>query len=148
MRSSHVEFLAGIRAELPILLGVIPLGTIVGVLARSAGLSAGPTLAMSAIVFSGAAQLVAVQLMATGTPGAAIVLTAGVVNLRHLLYSASMAPHFRHLGLLRQGLLAYLLADEAYAVAISHYQHSTSPSKHWYFLGAGLVLWILRTLMS
>jgi 4-azaleucine resistance transporter AzlC len=142
--SRRSEFFAGVRAELPILLGVIPFGMIYGVLALSAGLPANLAQAMSSVVFAGSAQFVAAQLIGTGTPGIVVVLTTFVVNLRHILYSASVAPHLKHLHPRWKCLLAYLLTDEAYAVVITHYNR-TSASKplngHWYFLGAGVALW-------
>jgi predicted branched-subunit amino acid permease len=78
-----------------------------------------------------------------------IVLTAAIVNLRHALYSASVAPYLQKLQPAWKWLLAYLLTDEAYAVSIGHYQNPNSAladggaagNKHWYFLGAGLALW-------
>ncbi len=64
------------------------------------------------------------------------------MNLRHALYSASVAPHLKHLGPAWKALLAYLLTDEAYAVVIMHYNKPGDASRrHWYFLGAGLTLW-------
>lgn len=144
----RAEFFSGIKAELPILLGVLPFGLIYGALALQAGIPAAPALAMSSIVLAGSAQFVATQLFGAGAPGAIILLTTFVVNLRHVLYSASIAPHVEPLRPLWKSLLAYLLTDEAYAVSITHY--ATGPSdqgiggsghKHWYFLGAGLALW-------
>jgi predicted branched-subunit amino acid permease len=68
-----------------------------------------------------------------------------VVNLRHALYSASLATHLKHLGVRWKGLLAYLLTDEAYAVIASRISRDgagpVSPHRHWYFLGAGFTLW-------
>jgi len=138
----RAEFLAGIRAELPILLGVTPFGMIYGALAMSAGLPPDAAMAMSSILFAGSAQFVVTQLVATGTPGLVIVLTAAVVNLRHMLYSASVAPYLRRLGPAWKGLLAYLLTDEAYAVGIIRYRRGPENGHgHWHLLGAGLALW-------
>jgi 4-azaleucine resistance transporter AzlC len=143
MFTPQSEFVSGVRAELPILLGVIPFGLIYGALAVGAGLPPIIALAMSSIVFAGSAQFIGAQLIGAGTPGLVIVLTTFVVNLRHLLYSASVAPHTKHLSPLWKWLLAYLLTDEAYAVTITHYNENSDPTyKHWYFLGAGLALWI------
>jgi 4-azaleucine resistance transporter AzlC len=135
-----------VRAEIPILLGVIPFGMIYGVLARAAGIPPAAAQAMSAIVFAGSAQFVSAQLFGAGVPGLIIVLTASVVNLRHALYSASVQPYVRHLRPVWRWLLAYLLTDEAYAVTITHYsQNSVGDARrantHWFFLGAGLALW-------
>jgi 4-azaleucine resistance transporter AzlC len=140
------EFIAGVRAEIPILLGVIPFGMIYGVLARAAGIPPAAAQAMSAIVFAGSAQFVSAQLFGAGAPGLIIVLTASIVNLRHALYSASVQPYVRHLRPVWRWLLAYLLTDEAYAVTITHYSQNSvaeahRSNTHWFFLGAGLALW-------
>jgi 4-azaleucine resistance transporter AzlC len=137
------QFFSGARAELPILLGVAPFGMIYGILALGAGLSPLAAQAMSAIVFAGSAQFMLVQLVGMGTPALVMVLTGFVINLRHALYSASISPHTLALNPVWKGLLSYLLTDEAYAVAILHYDADSAPTnKHWYFFGAGLTLWI------
>ena len=119
--SPRSEFIGGVKGVAPILLGVIPFGMIYGVLAIGAGLSASAAQAMSAIVFAGSAQFVGAQLFKVGTPGVVLVLTTMIVNLRHVLYSASLAPYLKHLSWKWKALLAYLLTDEAYAVAIIRY---------------------------
>jgi 4-azaleucine resistance transporter AzlC len=136
------EFLAGVRAQLPILLGVAPFGMIYGVLAMGAGLPSSAAQAMSSVVFAGSSQFIGANLFAASAPFLVIVVTTFVVNLRHALYSASVAPHVKHLRRPWKWLLAYLLTDEAYAVAIIHYNRpSEETNRHWYFLGAGLTLW-------
>jgi len=65
-----------------------------------------------------------------------------VVNLRHALYSASIAPYLQNLPNRWKFVLAYLLTDEAYAVTINHYQQGDGlRNKHWFYLGSGLTLW-------
>jgi 4-azaleucine resistance transporter AzlC len=136
------EFWLGVREELPILLGVVPFGMIYGILALSAGLSPLDAQAMSSVVFAGSAQFMTAKLVSAATPGLVILLTGFVVNLRHALYSASIAPYTRHLPLRWKAALAYLLTDEAYAVSIVHYQREGEIThKHWHLLGAGLALW-------
>ena len=136
------EFWSGVRDEAPILLGVAPFGLLFGALAISAHLSSLAAQAMSSIIFAGSAQFIAAQLVGTGSSGLVILMVVFVVNLRHALYSASVAPHVRQLGTGWKLLLAYLLTDEAYAVTITHYnREGDSPDRHWYFLGAGLTLW-------
>lgn len=133
---------AGIRAESPILVGVFPFGLIYGALARNAGLAPLPAQMMSSIVFAGSSQFVAAKLIQAAAPGLVIVLTIAVVNLRHMLYSASVAEHVRDLPLRWKILLSYLLTDEAYAAAIVHYEtEGVKPDSHWFFLGAGFALW-------
>jgi len=110
-----------------------------------AGLTVGSAMAMSSIVFAGSAQFIGVELIRTGVPGIVIVFTTFIVNLRHMLYSASIAPHLERLNMRWKWLLAYLLTDEAYAVTIIRYNHEAaageSATKHWYLLGAGLAMW-------
>lgn len=145
------EFLGGIQAELPILVGVIPFGMIYGALARSAGMPPGAAQAMSAVVFAGSSQFIMAQLWGQSTPIFVVLVTVLVVNLRHGLYSASIAPYVKHLSYAWKMLLSYLLTDEAYAVSIIRYQkveensggkHAIQTGKqHYFFLGAGLALW-------
>ncbi len=142
---SRSEFLAGFRAQLPILLGVAPFGMIYGVLARGAGLPAPVAQAMSSVVFAGSSQFIGASLFASSAPFVVIVLTTFVVNLRHALYSASFAPYVAYLPMRWKLLIAYLLTDEAYAVAIVRYRHPAEAGKgdarHFYYLGTALALW-------
>jgi len=136
------EFISGVKAELPLMIGVLPFGMIYGILAISVGLPPSVAQAMSAIIFAGSSQFISAQLFALSVPGIINVLTIGVVNLRHALYSASIAPYLQKLPNRWKWLLAYLLTDEAYAVSIIHYQQEGDlRNKHWYFLGSGLTLW-------
>jgi len=142
MKDNQKSFWAGVRAELPLLIGVAPFGMIYGVLAISAGLMPAPAQLMSSIIFAGSAQFITAQLIGEAVPGLVIVLTIAVVNLRHMLYSASVAPYLRALPMRWKVLLSYLLTDEAYAVTILNYEKDdTNSSGHWFFLGAGLTLW-------
>jgi len=128
---------------LPILLGGAPFGMIYGILALGAGLTPLAAQAMWAIFFAGSSQFMLIQLVGMGTPALVMILTGFVINLRHALYSASMAPHTLGLNPIWKGVLSYLLTDEAYAVSVLHYNKagSVQGNKHWYFFGAGLTLW-------
>ncbi|ENO86519.1 AzlC family ABC transporter permease [Thauera linaloolentis] len=145
-KTAASEFLAGCRDEAPLLLGAVPFGMIYGIAALAAGVPAWIAQLASAVVFAGAAQLVIVQMLAAGAGALPIALTSGLLNLRHMLYSASMAEYVRHLPRRWRLLLAYLLTDEAYAVAVLRYQRREDAAppadlRHWYFLGAGFTLW-------
>ncbi len=138
------EFLAGCRDEAPLQLGVIPFGMLYGIGALAVGMPVWLAQLTSMLVFAGAAQLVIVQMLAAAAGALPIGLTAVLLNLRHMLYSASVAEHVRHLPRRWRVLLAYLLTDEAYAVAILRYARPAGPGpdlRHWYFLGCGLTLW-------
>ncbi len=138
------EILNGIKAEIPITLGVLPFGIIYGVIAIAAGLSPAQAQAMSAIVFAGSAQFIGAELMGVGTPMTVLWLTTFVVNLRHVLYSTQLGPDLQHLPRRWRFLLAYLLTDEAYAPTAVHYANPAISIiyKHFYFLGAGMTLWV------
>lgn len=149
MSSRLAEFRSGVRAELPILIGVAPFGMIYGVLALQAGIPPAQAQAMSAVVFAGSAQIVLTQLARLDAPALVMILTVGVINLRHALYSASVAPYVQRLRPVWKLLLSYLLTDEAYVVTILHYERTQAnqaasaddDQRHWFYLGAGLALW-------
>lgn len=145
MRSSRwTNFLAGVRAEFPLLVGVFPFGLIYGALAMGAGLSPVVGQAMSSVVFAGSSQFIATQLLKDNWPALVVVATIAVVNLRHLLYSASIAPYLSNLSGRWKILLAYLLTDEAYAPAIVRFEQlGVTPNGHWFLFGAGLALWTI-----
>lgn len=141
--SARSEFFAGARAEIPLLVGVVPFGLIYGALAVQLGVPAAPALGMSAIIFAGSAQFVALPLLAAAVPAAVTILTVFVINLRHALYSANIAPYLASLPLRWKALLAYLMTDEAYVVVSTHFQAGADARfRHWYFLGAGAALWV------
>lgn len=138
----HAELIGGIRAELPLLLGVVPFGLMFGVLGLAAGLPAWAVVAMSIIVFGGASQVVFAQLWAAQVPPAVICTTVGVVNLRHALYSASVADWLEDLPMRWKLLLAYLLTDEAYAAALGRFRDGPpGDCRHWFLFGTGITLW-------
>lgn len=142
MNEQMRNFWAGVRAELPLLIGVFPFGMIYGALALGAGISSAASQMMSSIVFAGSSQFITTQLVSESAPGFVIVLTIAVVNLRHMLYSASLAPYLAPLSTRWKVLLSYLLTDEAYAPTIIKYESDgMRPHSHWFLFGAGLALW-------
>jgi len=144
MPTPRSEFFGGVRAALPLLAGDLPVGLIYGVQGAAAHVPPSITIAMSSIVFAGSAQLIAVSQLGAvpPVPYPIMILTTFVVNLRHMLYSASMGPHLRHLSRGWKWLLAYLLTDETFAASIGRYQTSDDVTyKHWFYLGVGLTLW-------
>jgi 4-azaleucine resistance transporter AzlC len=137
------EFINGIRDTFPMELGGIPFAIIFGALAIDAGLSAGGAMGLSLFVFAGSAQFIGVGLVEQGAALGVIVLTTFVVNLRHVLYSASLAPYMKYLPQRWLLPLAFWLTDETYAVVIRRYQHDdASPYKHWYHLGSSVFMYI------
>jgi predicted branched-subunit amino acid permease len=97
---------------------------------------------LSSILFGGASQIVFVQLWAAAVPALIVGGSVCVINLRHVLYSASVAAYLRPLPLRWRILLGYLLTDEAYAISIKRFRHEPpGPNQHFHLLGSGLLLW-------
>jgi 4-azaleucine resistance transporter AzlC len=115
---------SGFRQALPIILGYLPIGFAYGVLAQESGLATAEIILMSLVVYAGSSQFIAVSLLGMGTPPVTIILTTFLVNLRHLLLSASLVPYLRHFGRPLLAFISYQLTDETFAVASTHYsQH-------------------------
>lgn len=128
---------------LPACVGLIPFGLVCGVGAASAGADWIAALGMSGIIFSGAAQILASQLLAAGAPLLVIVLTCFVAGLRFLMYSAAMAPHFKPLPSRWQQGLAFLMTDQVFAAAVRRFDSAAPPREAGlYFFGAGFALWL------
>ena len=130
----------GALALAPLLIGVVPFGVIYGAVALRGGLPPAAAMAMSSVVFAGSAQFLLAQLAGAGAPGLVMIASVGLVNLRHALYSASVAPSLSHLPRRWKAILAYLLTDEAYAAAVARLGKG-GEHRHWFLLGAGLALW-------
>jgi 4-azaleucine resistance transporter AzlC len=114
-------FLRSVQQTLPVILGYLPVGFAYGVLAQKSGLSAANTMLMSLIVFAGSAQLIAVGLLAAGIGPASVIITTFVVNLRHLLMSAALAPYLRSWTRWQQAVFAFQLTDETFALHSSRF---------------------------
>ncbi|MFZ0493902.1 MAG: AzlC family ABC transporter permease [Acidimicrobiia bacterium] len=128
----------------PILLGIVPFGLIAGISAVSVGLTPIHGVGMSIMVFAGASQLAALQLIGTSAPFLVVAATALVINARFVMYSASLAPHFQEASTGRKALLAYLLTDQAYAFSIRRCSErdETMLTRLSYYLGAAAILWV------
>lgn len=137
------EFVAGMRAILPLLIGSVPFAIIFGAVAVASGISPLTAAAMSAIVFAGSAQFVGIGMVTAGASTWVIVLTTLIVNLRHVLYAATLAPHLKHLSQRWLFPLGFLLTDESFVVAIQRYNRDDgSPLKHWYHFGTAASLYV------
>ncbi len=136
------DFRAGFVEMLPACLGLMPFGIVCGVGAAAAGAHWLAAIGMSAIIFSGAAQIVAGQLLAADAPLLVIVLTTFVLGLRFLMYSAAMAPYLKPLPARWQNALAFLITDQAFAAAVRRFDRATDRhAAALHFAGAGFALW-------
>jgi 4-azaleucine resistance transporter AzlC len=119
---------------------ILAYGAVWGGLARQTGLSLGEIVAMCLLVSAGTAQFVALPMLATGAPAALLVATTYVVNLRHYLMAASLAPHFRHLPRPVLAGLAHLVTDETYA--LTQARLARGPAGPAYFAGCGATVYL------
>ena len=146
------NFIAGSRDTIPMLVGAAPFGVIYGSLAAGSQMSAWQGQMMSLSVFAGSSQFIALGLTA-GHAGILLILLATlIVNLRHMLYAASLLPHVAHLPARWRWSLGFLLTDETFAVMNRFYRQAHDPALgHWYFLGSGISMylnWQLWTLIG
>jgi 4-azaleucine resistance transporter AzlC len=131
-RSAPSQARDGIVASLALVPSVFVYGTVFGGLAVQAGLRSIEVLGMSLLVFAGASQFVAVPMIAAGTSPLAIVLTTYVVNMRHYLMAATLAPAFSTFPRAWLALVAHGINDESFAVAVAR----QNPPDPWFFIGS------------
>ena len=145
----------GLRDVAPILLGVAPFALVAGATAVDAGLSPLQAVGLSVVVFAGASQLAAIGLLGDNAELVVVFATGVVINLRMLMYSASIAPHFRAFRSRWKAACSYLLTDQAYALSVTRYSGSGSDSgvdadrdldaggRLRYYFAVGGALWVV-----
>jgi 4-azaleucine resistance transporter AzlC len=109
----------GVVATLALVPSVFVYGTVFGGLAVQAGLRTSEIWGMSVLVFAGASQFVAVPMLSAGASPLAIVVTTYVINMRHYLMAATLAPSFRDFPRGWLALVAHLINDESFAIAVA-----------------------------
>jgi 4-azaleucine resistance transporter AzlC len=135
------DFRRGVLDTLPVLLGVVPFGVTFGIVGLTVGLTPFETVFMSLAVFAGAAQFISATMIGMGIVDfTLIVFTTLLINLRHLLMGASLAPYVTRLPLVRQALLAFLMVDESYAITIDRIARHGYSERHQ--LGASAALFV------
>ena len=137
------DILVGVRDVSPLLLGIVPFGLVAGIAAVEVGFTLLQAVGLSVIVFAGASQLAALELLGENAPIAVVIGTAVVINLRMVMYSASIAPHFARYGARIRAALAYVLTDQAYALSVAEFAENDDRSRWKYYLGAAGSLWII-----
>jgi 4-azaleucine resistance transporter AzlC len=119
---------------------ILAYGAVWGGLARQVGLSQGELVAMCLLVTAGTAQFVALPMLRAGDPAWLLVVTAYIVNLRHYLMAASLAPYFAHLSRWRLAVLAHGVTDEAYALTLARF--ARRPPHAAYFAGCAATTYL------
>jgi 4-azaleucine resistance transporter AzlC len=132
-KEPSLTFLQGIKDCVPTLLGYVGIGFAAGIVANAAGLSIAESGLLAALVYAGAAQFIFCAMLMSLSPATAIVLTTFVVNLRHFLMSASMAPHFASYPLWKNIGIGALLTDETFGVASTQLARGLPVNDRWMY---------------
>lgn len=141
-------FVHGIRIVAPLTLATATWGVVTGVAMVKVGLTTAQAIGMSLLVFSGSAQLASLPLIAAAAPIWVVLLTAFVINLRFVIFSAGLQPFFRRLALRKRLLLAYFIIDFSFAMFLSRFSDTSDDERGtteqiWFFLGMAAYSWII-----
>ncbi len=142
----------GALETLPLVIAAFPFGIVFGALAHTTGLGFATTLGMSAIVFAGSSQFIAVTLIAAATALPVVVMTVFIVNLRQILYSANLMHQVESWPQPVRAVLAFWLTDETFAVVSDRInRHPGEPLLRWFYLGSALFMysfWQISTVLG
>lgn len=145
------HFRRGVLDSLPLFLAIIPFGIIWGAVAAAAGLTLFQTIVMSVTVLGGASQIASVEMFRAEAPILVAILAGAAVNLRFLLYSASLAPYWRGAPFGLQAGAAYMLFDQPYGLSVVRYPKApqeTPRERIAYFLGSGVAVTLVWHVVS
>jgi len=117
---NYDQFRGGMKAALPIVLGYLPVGVAFGLLARNAGLTPSEVGLMSLLVYAGASQFLAIEMIFKGMTWLPIVVATFFINLRHFLMSSNLSLYFGNTRFPFLGFLSAQLTDESFGVAVSN----------------------------
>jgi 4-azaleucine resistance transporter AzlC len=137
--SARSRFWRGIELGSPIFLGYVPVGMAFGILARTLGFSTFEAVVCSATALAGAGQFIALAVMGTGASVAAVLVATTIVNLRYVLFAATLSPYLRGVSVPKQSAIAFTLTDETFAVNIA--EHRLGLSSPASMIGVGFIAW-------
>ena len=144
MYTKFNTFLKGTIDILPLMIPVVPFGIIFGAIGIELGFGPYLTYATSIIIFSGASQIVILQLFSAGASPLVAITSSSVVSTRHLLYGAVINQYLNNLSISWKITLSYLLTDQAFAVSNEYFKkNNDNKFKHYYLVGSGFTLWLI-----
>ena len=141
MSGKKREFFRGARSGVPLMIGVIPFGLVLGLAAREAGLTTVQSVFFSTALLGGTAQLASVQLYGAQASAVVVIATAIIINLRYSMYSLSLFPILKERSFPERLFAAYCVSDQSYAVTMAEYERA--PDNRFlstYFLGTSLAI--------
>jgi 4-azaleucine resistance transporter AzlC len=146
MSSTLRDLRQGVFDVAPVLVAATPIGLLWGTLAAGKGLSPFEAWLMSASVFAGAAQFVAIEVWRDPVPWVLLTVTALIVNIRHVLMGASLSRHMGGIDRRWHPVMMFLMADENWA--FSERRALTAPLSLGYYFGLALPMWLTWTISS
>ncbi len=150
--SNKRQFLDGVVATMPLVIAAFPFGVVYGAMAQTIELTVLQTVGMSAIVFAGSSQFIAVTLLASAASFPIIVFTIFIVNLRHMLYSANLIKRVQHWPQYWRAPLAFWLTDETFAAVSGRLlTQSDASGLRWFYFGSAIFMysfWQLSSLLG
>ena len=135
----------GASAIMPLCIGDFPFSFIVGALSVIAGMSVWQSTAWSAIVIAGSAQMLALNMLKTGATLGVIIFTTLIINLRHVLYSASISGTVREASFFKKCFMSYALTDEVYATTVKEME-GNKQDKYLFYGSAMITFWAIWVL--
>lgn len=146
MSIDYSEIRRGFYTALPLYLGFIPLSLILGTQAHQMGQAPLTAYLMTALNFAGGSEFAAVSLWSAVPPVLLITLTTFLINSRHIIMGASLAPYIRQESGLRVFFIYYVMCDECWALSMQDIQRRAAQKlgfSFWFHMGVGLSLWAM-----
>ena len=142
------DYLQGVKAGVPIILGIIPVGVAFAIMARQSGFSILETIMMSATVFAGASQMVSVNMYRQGADLLAIILATFVINLRHLIMSTCIMHKMKSDNVLMKSLVSFGITDESFAIFTNLESEEATIGFFMGLISVTYSTWVLSTVLG
>ncbi len=142
------DYLQGVKAGVPIILGIIPVGVAFAIMARQSGFSILETIMMSATVFAGASQMVSVNMYSQGVDLLAIILATFVINLRHLIMSTCIMHKMKSDNVLMKALVSFGITDESFAIFTNLESEEATIGFFMGLISVTYSTWVLSTVLG
>ncbi len=147
MNKYFTDGLDGLKAGTPVIMGYFPIAIAFGIMAKTQGISLTHTFMFSAVVFAGASQFMALNLMSIGTSFTGIVTATFLMNLRHFLMSSAINQRLHDIKKRWLPILGFMVTDENFAVVCTHNRKLTIS----YFLSLQLscyLAWVMGSIFG
>jgi len=142
LRADRRDVVAGARAMVPWLAGLVPFGLVIGVSAAQADIPALAGWLTGPLIYSGSAQAATIGMLDAGAAPAVVVASALIINIRLIFYSATVARHWQGTPWWWRLVASYLIVDPSVAVGLSGYRRLSRDRAHAYYLGGAVLLWV------